>query len=754
MKKNRTTHRIAKLYMMLFTILFVVLFGRFFYIQATGQIEGVNLEKWAEKKRTSSYPIDAERGKIVDRNGMTLAYDRPTYNMYAIIDPAYSKDSEETLHVKNKEKTAEQLATIIDMDKQAILNRLNKEKNEEGNPIFQVEFGDAGQQLSQDKKEEIEALELAGIKFDQKAKRYYPNGTFASHVLGFAQNKENSNSITGIMGIEKQMDKYLQEKNGSIAYQRDKYGEKLLGPESVINEPKDGANVQLTIDQKIQTLLEDAMAQVEEEYNPEQMMAAVMDPKTGEVLALGNRPSFNPNERSSIENWYNNVVSNPIEPGSTMKIFTTAAAMDAGVYDGDKSFKSGSYQVTEDYKAINDHNNGEGWGSISFDEGIIRSSNVAAMKLLWEELGPDRFLEYYQDFHLDQETGIDLPGENSGKMVYDKPVEKVTTSFGQGSTVTAIQMLKAATAVANDGKMMQPYVISQIMNQADGKVLEEKEPNVVGEPIDASTAKQVRELLGKVITDENGTGHDYELEGYSVAGKTGTAQIPNPNGGGYMTGKDNYIFSFLGMAPKEDPELVMYVSVKQPNLKPTEKGSEPVAKVFNTVMENGLRYMNIQPDQEKEQIEVNAEQMDNHVGASVSKAKKALKDKGAEPIVLGEGDSVQNMIPQAGTEILQNEKVFLLTSDTVTMPDMRGWSLRDALKFSSVLDLNMEQVGNGYVYKQSISPGSKVKKGGYVVVELKTPNETPAEATEQAEQNERSMQQSDTSDNKNEQDTE
>ncbi|MYL33043.1 PASTA domain-containing protein [Pontibacillus yanchengensis] len=738
MKKNRTTHRMAKLFMMIFTILFVVLFGRFFYIQATGEIEGVNLEKWAEKKRTSSYTIDADRGKIVDRNGMTLAYDRPTYSIYAIVDQSYSKDSEEPLHVEDAANTAEKLAPVLDMQKQEIISQI---KNGKSKDRFQVEFGAKGRYLSQDKKEKIKKMDLPGIQFTEQAKRYYPNGTFASHVLGFAQNKENSETIEGIMGIEKQMENQLQEEDGGISYQRDKYNMKLLNPEEVIKKPQDGATVKLTLDQKIQTFLEDAMNQVDENYSPSQMMAVVMDPKTGEVLALSNRPSFNPNSRKGIDNWYNDVIAYPYEPGSTMKIFTLAAAMDAGVYDGDEVYQSGSYQVDDKNRAIYDHNR-DGWGPITYDEGIQRSSNVAAAKLLWEKLGPERFAEYYKDFGLTEKTGIDLPGEESGRLLYNYPIEKITTAFGQGSTVTPIQQMMAATSIANEGKMMKPYVISEVTDPSSGKVLQKTEPEMKGEPIDAATAKSVRGLLGEVVTGEHGTGKAYQLNGYSVAGKTGTAQIPDADSGGYMIGRENYIFSFLGMAPKEDPELMMYVSVKQPNLEPSELGTDPVSDIFNTVMENSLRYLNIQPDKNQDTTNVEANKLKDYVEKSASKAASELKEQGAHPIVLGNGDKVQKMLPKSDSSILKNERVFLLTNGTVEMPDMTGWSMRDALKLGSILELKMENIGNGYVYKQSVQEGSSISKGSYLVVELKPPNQDSSEADSSENQNERSMQQS------------
>ncbi|WP_010649478.1 peptidoglycan D,D-transpeptidase FtsI family protein [Oceanobacillus massiliensis] len=354
MRKNKTTHLVAGIYLIIFVAVFFILTGRFMYIQATGEIGGVSLDEWAEQKRTSSYTIAAERGKIFDKNGMTLAYDRPTYRLYAIIDEAYSENSEEPLHVKDPQKTAETLAPLLDVDVKDILEPLEKGIE---NDRFQVEFGKVGKELSQQKKDEISELNIPGINFEEEAIRYYPNGMFASHIIGFAREPETEaeddgslSKIVGIAGMENEMDDLLSGKKGYISYQRDRYNQKLLDPNEVIQEPEDGDDVYLTIDQKIQTLLEDVMSQVYDEYNPKKINALVMDPKTGQVLAMSSRPSYDPNNPANVENWYNDVVSTPFEPGSTMKMFTWAAAIEEGVYNGSEGYQSGSYQPNEQVK--------------------------------------------------------------------------------------------------------------------------------------------------------------------------------------------------------------------------------------------------------------------------------------------------------------------------------------------------------------------------------------------------------------------
>lgn len=720
----------AGILIIVFTGIFLITAGRFLYIQATGEINDISLEEWAEKKRTSTYPLNAERGKIFDKNGMTLAYDRPTFTMYAIVKEEYSDNLEEPKHVTDPQETADKLAPLLDVEESFILERLEKGIE---NDRFQVEFGKEGRELSQQEKDDIAALGLPGINFEKEPMRYYPNGTFASHIIGFARETEVETEdgvkkeITGIAGMEQEMNELLAGKNGRISYQRDKYNKKLLDPNEVITKPEDGNDVYLTIDQKIQTLLEDVLTQVEEDYNPERVTAIVMDPKTGEVLAMSNRPSYNPNNPANVENWYNDVISNPFEPGSTVKMFTWASAIEEGVYNGNETFMSGTYQANEKLKKIGDHNGGRGWGTITFDKGFERSSNVAAAKLAWEKLGPEKFLEYLKAFDFDEPSGIDLPGEVPGQILYNWPMEKITTAFGQGSTVTPIQQMKAATAIANDGKMLQPYVIKKIVDPNTGDILEEKSPKVVDQPISEETSDHVLKLLESVVYGENGTGKRYQLDDYTVGGKTGTAQIPNPDGPGYMTGRENYIFSFLGMAPIDDPELMMYVSVKQPEAKPTEPTSLPVSFIFNNVMENSLHYLNIEPDKDDD-YSVEKTEIQEIIGEDAQAAETALAEKGLQVTVVGSGTVVAANVAEGDT-ILSNQRIILIT-DNPSMPDIIGWSKREVLQLADLLELKVELFGNGYVVTQNIKEDTPLKKNDYLGVELLPPNETMEESTD------------------------
>jgi len=698
-------------------LLFLVISGRFIYIQATGVVNDVSLTDWANDKRETSIPLRAERGNIYDQNGMILAYNRPAYRLYAILDSAHSKNQKEPKHVVDADETANKLAPILDMDVQEIKTIIENGMDE---GRFQVEFGQAGNNLTQQEMEEIKALQIPGIYFADSAIRYYPNGMFASHIIGFAQPDEDNDELLGIAGMEREKNKLLSGTDGFIRYHRDKYDKKLLNSKEIVQKPENGNDIFLTIDQKIQTLLEDVLSQVDEQYDPERITAVVMNPKSGEILAMGNRPSYNPNNPDQVENWYNDVISTPFEPGSTTKMFTWAAAIDSGVYNGEELYKSGKYVVNEKIEPINDHNQGVGWGTISFDEGFRRSSNVAASRLVWEKMGTETYLEYLKKFDFDKKTEIDLPNEVEGQILYNWPSEKIRTSFGQGSTLTPIQQVKAATAIANNGKMVQPFVIKKIIDSDNEQIVYENEPKVVGEPISSETAEKMIELLDSVVNSKEGTGKPYRLSDYSVIGKTGTAQIPNPNGSGYLTGKNNNIFSFLGMAPKDDPQLLMHVSVKQPKLEPSESGSAPVSFIFNNVMENGLRYLNIEPDKDHEQSQVEALTFPDILNQDVETVEKQLKKMDVNVTTIGEGKKVVAANLDEGSLFYQNQRIIVLT-DQPTMPDISGWSQRDVHSFATMLDMNVEGSGSGYVVKQSIKPGKKLEQGMKLTIELSNP---------------------------------
>ncbi|SIT67853.1 penicillin-binding protein [Edaphobacillus lindanitolerans] len=714
--------------------LFFLLFGRFLYIQVTGEVEGRPLAAMAQAKYERENVLSADRGRILDRDGQPIAEDTLSYNLVAILSKKASdgvKDKTKMRHVTDREKTAKALSEHIDLSYEEILELLNRQDNPD---VYQVEFGSAGRNLSHEKMNQIKALHLPGIQFVKDKKRFYPNGMFASHLIGFAQKetqKDGTTKTVGQMGLEKTFDEILTGENGKMEYESDTWGFLLPGTEEKVTPAVDGSDIRLTLDKTIQNFVEDAMNRVQKEYSPERMSVIVADPKTGEILAMSQRPSFNPETKEGLSsNWLNEAVQYTIEPGSTMKVFTLASAIEEGVWAPNDHFKSGSYTMHD--TTIYDHKRA-GWGYISFLEGFQRSSNVS-MAYLLERMKDEAFIGHLRDFGFGEKTGIDLPGEAAGVLNDVGPVERLTTSYGQGSTVTPIQMVQAATAIANGGTMMKPYVIEEIRDPNTDKVLRKGEPEEKGKPISAETAKTVLDVMESVVTSEKGTGKIFDLEDYSVAGKTATAQIPNGKGG-WLHGTNNLLYGFLGMAPADDPQLIVYVNVHRPKLPPGEYGAIPVSKIFKPVMENSLKHLNIRPDEEKEAKEQIT--LSDFEGTAADTVIKDLEAKGIKPVVTGGGGEVTGQFPQSGTSILPGGLVILKTEGESVLPDFTGWSKRSVLAFASLSGLTIEVHGEGFAASQSASPGSSPGGGAPTVVKFEKPDRlhaTPEEPSDEEEE--------------------
>lgn len=697
--------------------LFFLLLSRFVFIQVTGTAEGQVLSTKADSKYSREQVIPASRGKIIDRNGDIIVEDTLSYKIIAVISPEATNNSSAPRHVVDPEKTAKVLAEYIDMPEQDILDVLNKYIKA---GKYQVEFGKAGRDISYKVMTEIKNNNLPGIIFVQDMKRLYPNGQFASHLIGFALKEENEDGeavAVGKMGLEYIYDEELTGTPGKVNFKSDTKGFLLPNAEKMITNPKDGDNIYLTIDKTIQNFLEDALNKAEEKYNPEKMTAIVANPKTGEILAMSQRPTFEPNTREGLStNWLNEAIEQTIEPGSTMKIFTLASAIEEGVWEPNATYKSGSYRVYD--RTIRDHNV-YGWGTISYLEGFQRSSNVS-MAYLLNRIGDETFIDYIHRFGFGEKTGIDLPHEATGTVSDKYPINRVTTTYGQGTTVTPIQLVQAMTAIANKGKMMQPYVIDKIVDPSTGKLISDHKPVEKESPISEKTAEQVKEILASTVTSEKGTAQRFKLDDYTTAGKTGTAQIANPEGG-YYWGRNLFLYSFLGMAPVEDPQLIVYVAVHKPQLKDTEVGSEPTSDIFNSVTENSLKYLNIQP----ENLELASSiKMPNIVGQNMMESQTTLESQGLKTVIIGQSENVKEQFPAAGTSILAKGTVFIKGEGDIKLPNFTGWSKRNIMIYKSLSNIPIEISGEGYVTSQSLTAGSIVSKETPVVVHLSTPEET------------------------------
>ncbi|WP_353048532.1 penicillin-binding protein [Exiguobacterium sp. s146] len=696
-----------------FTPLFLFFVGWFFYLSVFQTYKGENMLAFAEEERWKAVStLKAERGEIYDRFGQPIAINIPSYRIVAVLKLGGERVEGKTLMPDAFAEAAKQLATVIPMTEADILKRLEQNKDR-----GQIEFGVPGRDLTVEQKEEIEAFEIPGVTFVEEPKRYYPNKVFASSVVGYAQKIDQNGRIelVGELGIEKSLNDVLSESYGLYRFEKDLAGRQIVSSDEQLKiDPEDGADVQLTLDHRIQQLLDTKMEELYQEYKPKNATAIIMDPKTGEIIALSDRPSFDPNTRE-ISSYSNFSVSSRFEPGSTMKIFTLAAAINEGVYNPNELYKSGSYKYGK--TVFNDYNI-TGWGTIPMVEGVWHSSNVAFSILANERLGLSRYEDYFNAFKFDQRTGVDLPGEVNSQFDFESPLNVLITAWGQSTAVTPMQILQATSAIATDGTMKQPHVIKKVVNRETGETIRTTNPKVVGQPITAEAAKQTREALDGVVNSDVGTGQLYALDNYRVIGKTGTAQIAE--NGKYLSGQ--YIHSFVGMAPEDDPELVMYIAVDRPNSDSSTTGPRIMAPLFKDVMDVALRYRSVEPDKQAKSIDASTKTTTSFVDQGRDDAVKEAKAAAFTPVALGNGETVTAQSPVEGQPYVVGERLLLKTADSFAMPTLKGWSLRDVKRLATLYQLNLEIDGTGFVTSQSIGKGKPVKTGATLTVRLASPS--------------------------------
>nr|WP_214713840.1 MULTISPECIES: penicillin-binding protein [unclassified Exiguobacterium] len=710
---QQSKKRVAWVAIVCFTPLFLFFVGWFFYLSVFQTYKGENMLAFAEEERWKAVStLKAERGEIFDRFGQPIAINIPSYRIVAVLKLGGERVEDKTLMPDEFAEAASQLATVIPMTEADILKRLEQNKDR-----GQIEFGVPGRDLTVDQKEEIEAFEIPGITFVEEPKRYYPNKVFASSVVGYAQKVDQNGRIelVGELGIEKSLNDVLSESYGLYRFEKDLAGRQIVSSDEQLKiDPEDGADVQLTLDHRIQQLLDTKMEELYQEYKPKNATAIIMDPKTGEIIALSDRPSFDPNTRE-ISSYSNFSVSSRFEPGSTMKIFTLAAAINEGVYNPNELYKSGSYKYGK--TVFNDYNI-TGWGTIPMVEGVWHSSNVAFSILANERLGLGRYEDYFNAFKFDQRTGVDLPGEVNSQYDFESPLNVLITAWGQSTAVTPMQILQATSAIATDGTMKQPHVIKKVVNRETGETIRTTNPKIVGQPITAEAAKQTREALDGVVNSDVGTGQLYALDNYRVIGKTGTAQIAE--NGKYLSGQ--YIHSFVGMAPEDDPELVMYIAVDRPNSDSSTTGPRIMAPLFKDVMDVALRYRSVEPNKQAKSIDASTKTTASFVDQGREDAVKEAKAAAFTPVALGNGETVTAQSPVEGQPYVVGERLLLKTEDSFTMPTLKGWSLRDVKRLATLYQLNLEIDGTGFVTSQSIGKGKPVKTGATLKVRLASPS--------------------------------
>lgn len=696
--KNR--RNMTKIMMLLTGLTFLLFTYRFSSIMITKKVNGENLSEHVNNLYTRSSILAAKRGSIYDIGGNPIAMDATSYSLLGVLTDEWNEDKENPQHIIDKEKTAQVLSTHIDMSKTEILNILQQEN------VNQVEFGKAGVHLSYSKKAEIEKEKLPGIVFVETPSRLYPNGIFASHLVGYAavdkedDDKENGKLLKGMMGIEQAYDRMLKGQDGKTIAQKDSQGYTIPRTERILEEPIDGKDIYLTLDTRLQTYLETLMTKVYEEAEPEAMVATLVNPKTGAIMAATQRPTFNATTMEGIDSkWQNLLIEESFEPGSTFKILTIAAAINEGIFRPNDTFMSGSIDV--EGGTIHDFNI-VGWGEISYLEGFARSSNVMVVKLV-EQMGFEVWEEYMKSFGIATSTKSGLLNEATGDYNYNYPLEKVNTSFGQGVTVTPFQLIQAFTSIANDGKMMKLQYISKIVDSVTGEE-EIIEPEEIASPISKETAQTVLNYLTEVVYADYGTASAYQVEDVRIGAKTGTAELVNAETGKYYTGWNEYLYSVVGFAPIDDPSYILYVTLKLPKNVEEKSFSTYLSEVFNPMMKRAVAYDQLGTKNNEENYEGKIPKV---TGINKQESIDSLAEHGFYSVsVIGSGSQVVQQYPFAETNILFNQRIVLMTEGAMTMPNVYGWSKDDVLKISELTGTPFQFVGEGYVVDQGILEGA------------------------------------------------
>ncbi len=619
-------------------LVFTGLIVRLAYVQL---VIGPELSAKAEESWRRNVPFTAKRGEIVDRNGIPLAYNISTPTVWAI--PA---------QIVQPEETAKQLSAVLGMSEEDVYRIITKRSR-----IERIQPG--GRKITLEKAQAVQQLALPGIVVGEDNDRYYPFGNLASHVLGFT-GIDNQ----GLTGIELKYDEYLSGIQGSITYLADAAGRQMPNSTETYIPPKDGLTLELTIDKHIQAIMERELDQAMLQHQPQSVIGIAMDPNTGEILAMASRPDYEPAQyqQYSSEVYNRNLpIWMTYEPGSTFKIITLAAALEEGKVDlkNDTFYDPGWIEVAGTH--LHCWKRG-GHGSQTFLEGVQNSCNPGFV-LLGQMLGKETLFDYIKKFGFGQKTGIDLLGEENGILFsLDRvgPVELATTSFGQGVSVTPIQQVVAVSAAVNGGKLYKPYVAKAWKHPETGEVIEAFAPEMVRQVISEDTSKQVREALESVVA--LGTGRNAFIDGYRVGGKTGTAQKV-VNG---VYAKDEHIVSFIGFAPADDPQVVIYVAVDDPQ--GIQFGGLVAAPIVRNIMEDTLVYLGVEPRQNQLQKaykypDVPIVEVPDLVGLKTSQIYEMLRSD-LQIVTSGKGSMIARQAPKPGTRVEQGSVIRLYLTDS------------------------------------------------------------------------------------------
>ena len=715
---------VGKYISLLAVVLFAVFLVNFAVIIGSGSKFGTDLVKEAKKVHQITRTVPAKRGTIYDRNGVPIAEDATSYNVYAVIDKKYKSATGKILYVEDAQfnKVAEVFHKYLDMDEAYVKEQLSQPN------LTQVSFGAKGNGITYANmmaiKKDLKDASVEGIDFTTSPNRSYPNGQFASSFIGLAQlheNEDGSKSLLGTSGMESSLNTILAGKDGIITYEKDRLGNIVPGTEQVSQQTVDGKDVYTTISSTLQSFMETQMNVFQEKVKGKYMTATLVSAKTGEILATTQRPTFDADTKEGLTKdfvWRDILYQSNYEPGSTMKVMTLAAAIDNNTFPGGEVFDSSELKIADVTIRDWDVNEGlTGGRMMTFSQGFALSSNVG-MTLLEQKMGDATWLDYLNRFKFGVPTRFGLTDEYAGQLPADNIVNIAQSSFGQGISVTQTQMLRAFTAIANDGVMLEPKFISAIYD-TNNQSVRKSQKEIVGKPVSEDAASLTRTNMILVGTDPlYGTMYNHQtgkpiitVPGQNVAVKSGTAQIADEKNGGYLVGSTNYIFSVVTMNPAENPDFILYVTVQQPE----HYSGIQLGEFANPILERAVAMkdsLNLQStaktlDQVTNQ---SAYAMPSIKDISPGDLAEALRRNIVQPIVVGTGTKIKESSVEEGTNLAPNQQVLLLSDKAEEVPDMYGWTKATAETFAKWLNIELEFQGSGStVQKQDVRANTAIK---------------------------------------------
>lgn len=619
-------------------ILLAVIVVRLGYVQF---VMGEQLTGQANDLWTRDIVFEAERGYILDEEGEILAENVTAPSVIAI-----------PRQIENPDDTARKLAGILDVSESKIMDNITKNASS-------VSIRPEGIKITEEQEKAIRALNMDGVYLAKDSKRHYPNGDDLSHVLGFT-GIDNQ----GLMGLELSYEEKLSGEEGSLSFYSDAKGRRLDSLADVYTPPKDGLNLKTTINSKVQTIMERELDAAVLKYNPDEALAIAINPKTGGILGMTSRPNFHPENYQEVDASIfgrNLPIWSTYEPGSTFKIITLAAALEENAVDLEEDEFHDDGDISVGGATIHCWKSG-GHGHQSYLEVVQNSCNPGFVNL-GQMLGTEKLFSYIDAFGFGEKTGIDLQGEGNGILFNPEnvgPVELATTSFGQGVSVTPIQQVNAVAAAINGGYLYEPYIAEEWIDPKTGESVEKIEPNLKRRIISETTSEEIRHALESVVAQ--GTGRPAYVEGYRVGGKTGTAQKVGPNGG-YM--ENNYIVSFIGFAPADDPEIVVYLAVDNPK-NTVQFGGVVAAPIVGTIIGDSLQAMGVEPrtdglDKEYQWPEMPKVEVPDLIGQSKQELAEYMLDLAIE--TSGEGEYIVDQAPESGTKLEQGSTIRIYLSD-------------------------------------------------------------------------------------------